>query len=99
MKVSDRPATSQAEQIETVSVSIERIMGSKNFVLGVEDRRRGAPPRFDHEETNGHDAWNYERGRLWASVAPFTMPLRIGKRLNPKAVALYAAAYTKGYIP
>jgi hypothetical protein len=85
-------------QIKTYAVSIARIMGSKSFALGVEDRRRGAPPQFDREETDGHDQWDYERGRLWASLAPVTMPLRIGKKLNPKAVALARAAFDRGYI-
>jgi hypothetical protein len=73
-------------------------MSSKSLALGVEDRRRGAPPQFDREETNGHSQWDYERGRLWASIAPPAMPLRIGRKINPKAVALYLAARKKGYI-
>jgi hypothetical protein len=87
-------------QIETVPTSIERIMSSKSFALGVKDRRRGAPPQFDRElpDEGDEDAWDYERGRLWASIAPVSMPLRIGKQLNPKAVALCRSAFDRGYI-
>jgi hypothetical protein len=36
----------------------------------VADLRAGAPPRFDEMED---DFWAYERGRLWAVLAPVTM--------------------------
>jgi hypothetical protein len=86
------------DQVRTKTVPIEQIMGSKSFALGVEDRRNGTPPQFDREEIDGFSQWNYERGRLWASIAPVTMPLRIGKRINPKAAALYLAGLKKGYL-
>jgi hypothetical protein len=87
-------------QVKTRRVTVEWIMSTRSFALGVEDRRNGAPPQFDREETspNRLDQWEYERGRLWASLAPLTMPLRIGKKLNPKAVALCRVAFDRGYI-
>jgi hypothetical protein len=39
-----------------------------------------------------------ERGRLWASLALVNMPLRIGGKLNPTAVALFEAAAQRHYI-
>jgi hypothetical protein len=85
-------------QVTTCPASIAQIMGSKSFALGVEDCRRGAPPQFDREEIDGHNQWDYERGRLWALIAPVTMPLRIDKWINPSAVALYRAAHESGWI-
>ena len=35
-----------------------------------------------------NDAWDYERGRCFGFIAPLDMPLRIGTRLNPKALKL-----------
>ena len=73
-----------AEQADTQECTIESIMRSKNFAAGVRDVRAGDPPRFDEL-----DDWSYERGRLWAMLAPMSMPLRVGCKLNPKAVMLF----------
>jgi hypothetical protein len=81
------------EQIETVIVDTVEIMRDAAFGRGVEDRRAGRP--FD-QNLDGN--WEYERGRLWASIAPVNMPLRIRGRINPKAVALFDAAYERGLI-
>lgn len=100
----------ESEQVETVGVSSAAIMRTKDFALGVDDRRTGHPPRFDdysfdqddghkvaRDQTNG--CWNYERGRCWASIAPQSMPLMIDGRLNPKALRLYQLASERGYTP
>jgi hypothetical protein len=75
-------------------------MSSKSFALGVADRRRGVPPQFHRElpDEGDEDEWDYERGRLFASIAPASMPRRIGRQLNPKAVALCRSAFNRGYI-
>jgi hypothetical protein len=75
----------RADQIDTVECTTESIMRTADFAAGVSDVRAGRPPRFDEF----YDAWSYERGRLWATLAPMSMPLRIGHKLNPKAVALF----------
>jgi hypothetical protein len=67
-------------------------MASPAFELGLNDARKGVP--FDWR--NGE--WNYERGRLFAHIAPLSMPLRIGGKLNPKAVTLYTAASARSFI-
>jgi hypothetical protein len=82
------------EQTRTRGVTIESIMTHANFRLGVEDARAGRHPRFD--ESFG--CWEYERGRLFACVAPVNMPVFIGRSLNPKAVALCYAAHKRGLI-
>jgi hypothetical protein len=79
------------EQEPTDPVTIEEIMASRAFALGVQDVRARRPPR----DTDGCDdvdtVWNYERGRAWALLAPPNMPLRLpGGALNPSAVRLYA---------
>jgi hypothetical protein len=78
-------------QVPTTKVTTARIMASPEFALGLDDVRKGIP--FDWR--NGADdgtAWNYERGRLFGHIAPPNMPLRMGGRLNPKAIMLYDAA-------
>jgi hypothetical protein len=85
-------------QVRTRAATAEQIMRSGSFARGVADRRSGRSPQFDREDGNGHSQWAYERGRLWASIAPRDMPLRIGGKLNPKAVALFDVAYGRGLI-
>jgi hypothetical protein len=82
------------QQVQTHNVSISYIMKSAAFRKGVEERRASRPPSFDlydigPEHRGDLDGWSYERGRLWATLAPPDMPLRIGGKLNPKAVDFY----------
>jgi hypothetical protein len=77
------------EQVPTHPVTTKSIMSSPDFEIGLTDVRRGIP--FDWR--NG--AWEYERGRLFAHIAPLNMPLRIGGQLNPKAIALWQAAFKR----
>jgi hypothetical protein len=89
------------EQIKTVAVSTAAIMRTKDFAKGVEDVRAGRAARFDdYEFEQGDDdrrnktnaLWAYERGRLFVTMAPRTMALRIGGKLNPEAVNFCRAA-------
>jgi len=73
-------------QADTVSTTIPQVMRRRLFRQGIEDLRAGRPPRFDDFEDS---YWAYERGRQWAVVAPKTMPVMIGTRVNPKAVAVF----------
>jgi hypothetical protein len=68
-------------QVPERLVSLGAIMRSAAFGRGVADVRAGRPPRFDAENN-----WEYERGRQWAIAAPATMPIKIGRRLNPDAI-------------
>jgi hypothetical protein len=90
-----------SEQVFTVGATITEIMSTEEFARGFEDARAGKP--FDWavglkhgSQTNG--AWDYERGRLFAHIAPLTMPLRIKGKLNPVAVALCGAAFDRKLI-
>jgi hypothetical protein len=48
---------------------------------------------LERDPSNGQ--WDYERGRLFAHIAPLNMPLKIGGKLNPKAIALCNAAFDR----
>ena len=84
-----------APQADTRGVTAEGIMRSRDFQAGVEDLRAGRPPRFD-VFANGD--WSYERGRLFAMVAPMSMPLRVRGKLNKPAVRLLIEAFRRGDI-
>jgi hypothetical protein len=77
------------KQARTGSVTIHRIVGHPEFERGLEEARRGCPlnPDIDH--------WFYEWGRQFAFVAPLDMQLRVGARLNPKALKLAEAAFRR----
>jgi hypothetical protein len=79
-------------QIPTTATTTESIMGSPAFERGFDDARNGAP--FDWRI----DDWAYERGRLLGCIAPLNMQLRIGGKLNPKAIALCDAAFNRRLI-
>jgi len=87
--------SSRSEQVDTVLVSDESVVRSKEFNAGVADVRRGRAPRFD--DPIGRD-WNYERGRQWALLAPMRMPPKIDGKANPEAVKLLRLASRKGWI-
>ena len=82
------------DQAETTSVSPRQIMSASAFRDGVADVRAGMPTRFDDFD----DDWAYERGRQFAFIAPMSMPLRIGRRLNTEAVWLFTRALVSGEI-
>ena len=82
------------QQVKTHRTTTTRIMSSPAFELGFSDVRRGIP--FDWRISV--DAWGYERGRLFGHLAPLNMSLRIGGKLNTKAIALCDAAFSRRYI-
>jgi hypothetical protein len=77
------------KQARTHSVSIRSIVASREFARGLDEVRNGFP--FDAD--NGD--WSYERGRAFGFIAPLDMPLRIGRKLNEKAVKLADAAFKR----
>jgi hypothetical protein len=77
------------QQVPTRPITTRAIMSSPDFELGLNDARRGI--LFDWRI----NTWEYERGRLFGHIAPLSMPLRIGRQLNPKAVALCDAAIAR----
>ena len=87
---------SNPEQVDTIATTTAAIMNRRDFARGVQEARNGLPPNYDDCEEDGY--WSYERGRQFALVAPRSLPLRIGGRLNPKAIALYDAACKRGWL-
>jgi hypothetical protein len=77
------------DQADVFLVDLYSIVASKEFALGLEEVRAGLPFNPDN------DSWDYERGRCFGFIAPLDMPLRIGRKLNPKALALADAAFNR----
>jgi hypothetical protein len=77
------------KQASTRGVTFRTIVASEDFARGFEEVRKGLPFNPDV------DSWNYERGRCFGFIAPLDMPLRIGGALNPKALKLADAAFTR----
>jgi hypothetical protein len=85
-----RPEERDRDQVETIPVSIREFMSRPAFALGVADVRAGQRPRREVEAwTDTNQQWAYERGRQFGVLAPRTMPLRIGGKLNREAVRLF----------
>ena len=80
------------QQVTTKRVTTRSVMSSPEFELGLSDARRGIP--FDWRIGE----WDYERGRLFGHIAPKDMALRVGGKLNPKAIALFDAALNRKLI-
>jgi hypothetical protein len=81
-------------QLRIHLVSTEVIMRHRNFARGLADIRAGRP--FDDLLEDKY--WAYDRGRLFRAIAPLSMALKIGRALNPVAVALLVAAFERGWI-
>jgi hypothetical protein len=77
------------KQAATRGVTIRSIVASREFARGLDEVRRGLP--FNPN----NDSWNYERGRCFGFIAPLDMPLRVGARLNPRALKLARAAFAR----
>lgn len=89
-----RPQPSWREQVETGFCSPMTIMAHPHFERGLDDIRAGRA-LADHVDDN---YWAYERGRQFGAIAPRSMPLFDGKRVNPKAVRLFSTAIKRGLI-
>jgi hypothetical protein len=90
--MSRTPSKRIREQADTVEVNTLTIIASREFARGLDEVRRGLP--FNPE----NDSWEYERGRAFGFIAPLDMPLRIGGKLNPKALKLAEAAFSRNYL-
>jgi hypothetical protein len=54
-----------------------------------DDVRAGRPIRQAYDTWDTNAQWNYERGRVWGTLAPRDMPVRIGSRVNPAAIRFF----------
>jgi hypothetical protein len=82
-------------QVLIRNTTAQAIMRRPEFGWGVDSVRNGEAPDFDSSQDR---YWSYERGRLWACLAPHSMPLTINGKVNPKAIALFHAAERRGFI-
>jgi hypothetical protein len=92
--VQPRPSA-RADQVKTRICSPDTVMRHPHFVRGLDDIRAGRPFADDVDD----HLWAYERGRLFGAVAPRSMRLFNGKRLNPKELQLFSVASNRGLIP
>src|ERR1022692_4317990 len=96
-----RKFSRDVEQIKTYRVSIRTIMRKSDFRLGIEHVRAGIAPDYDryvgppdcnyHKIING--AWDYERGRLFACIAPVDLDPN-----SDTAERLYSLALQRGLL-
>jgi hypothetical protein len=81
----------QGDQIPTCPVTINEIMSDPTFALGVVDARAGRPYHPDYDVwADCNLRWSYERGRMWATLTPRHVPLKVNGKINPDAVVWYA---------
>jgi hypothetical protein len=80
------------EQIDTHEVTVFEIVSHPEFARGLDEARAGLP--FNPDNADNID-WSYERGRLFAVIAPRDLPLRINGRVNPKMLKLAEAAFSR----
>jgi hypothetical protein len=73
------------DQIPTQPVSIEEIMTSLEFALGVADARAGRPYRDGYQAWHANAQWNYERGRQWARLVPASVVLKRNGKITREA--------------
>jgi hypothetical protein len=86
-----------SEQICTYRTTTAAIMSLPAFKRGFEDARAGIPFDWRVGADDG-SAWGYERGRLFAHIAPLDMPLWVGGKLNLRALILFDAAFERRLI-
>ena len=73
------------QQVSTSWTSAEAIMRTREFALGVIDRRAGRPHRSDYATWGVNEQWNYERGRQWATRAPRALPFKRNGEITAEA--------------
>jgi len=77
-------------QVNTVPVSVARIMRDPAFALGAADVRAGLPFRRQYDRWDTNTQWNYERGRAWGLLAPRHIKIRSRDgKINPSAVGWF----------
>jgi hypothetical protein len=80
----------KGDQIPTVATTIEKIMSSHTFALGVADARAGRSMHRDYDGWHTNAQWNYERGRSWARLAPRHIKLKCGGKVTREATRYFS---------
>jgi hypothetical protein len=61
-------------------------MSDPSFERGVRDARAGKPYPDSFDTWNVNAAWNYERGRAWASRVPASVVVKRNGRVTDEAL-------------
>jgi hypothetical protein len=72
--------------------TVEEIMSSSAFALGVADVRAGQPMHKDYDAWITNDQWSYERGRCWARLAPRHIKLKRNGKVTREATSRASSA-------
>jgi hypothetical protein len=80
----------KGDQIPTHVTTIEEIMSSHSFALGVADVRAGRPVHRDYDKWHTNDQWNYERGRCWARLTPRHIQLKRNGKITREAIRYFS---------
>jgi hypothetical protein len=77
----------EGSQVPTRLTTVEEIMADPYFALGAADVRAGRGYRAGYD-TWGHtnNRWAYDRGRLWATLAPKHVRLKRNGRISSEAL-------------
>jgi hypothetical protein len=73
------------KQVPTSPTTIEKIMNTREFALGVIDGRAGRGHRSAYATWGIDEQWNYERGRQWATLAPRSLALKRNGEITAEA--------------
>jgi hypothetical protein len=76
-------------QVPVLPTTVEAIMSTREFALGVLDGRAGRPHRSAYATWGVDEQWNYERGRAWAVLAPRSMVFQRNGRITAEAVRYF----------
>jgi hypothetical protein len=76
-------------QVPTRLATVEEIMSSPTFTLGVADVRAGRGYHSAYASWVTNDQWAYERGRQWAAVTPRSVALKRDGKVTSAAKGWY----------
>src|SRR6516164_3223430 len=76
------------QQVPTSPTTVEAIMATREFALGVIDGRAGRGHRSDYATWGVDEQWNYERGRQWAALVPRAVALKRNGEITAEAKRL-----------
>jgi hypothetical protein len=79
------------KQVPEIPTTIDRIMRTREFELGVIDARAERGYRTAYAVWDIDRQWAYERGRAWGVLAPRSVALKRNGRLTTEAKRWFTA--------